>query len=629
MSGIAGVFHTDGQQAAPGLVAAMTATMRYRGPDGITQTVAGCTALGHCMLRTTPEAVEETQPHANEDASVLLVLDGRIDNAGELRRELQARGIQLRSRGDDELVLRAYQTWQENFLQHVEGDFALALWDARNKRLLCGRDRIGNRQLLYHWDGQRFSFATDIQALLALPWVAHCLDEGLLAEWLALEPLSREDTCWQGIRRLLPAHFMLVGIHGPRSQRYWQPDPWQVLPCRSEGEYLEYYRALLFDVVRRHSRSSHVLACEVSGGIDSSGLFAVAKALSDSGELQANGLRGYTLGFADPGDANELGYARAVAAHVGVPVAEVPPSLPPLDWYRERAGRTGQFPGYPNGVMGLGIREQARRDGCRTLLVGAGGDEWLGGSRAYYAEALAAGDLKLLLQHLRTDGRECGWPASVGWLLRAGVLPLLPRPLRMVLRRLQGLHPGPQLQSRRLLRSGLALDLDERRCRLGAESSLEGNRIGQRGLQTMLEAAYLLDALESEERLAAECGMELRRPYLDPAMIQFTFACPEYLRQRGSTDRALHRTALQGLLPELVLQRRSKADFMVTFRHYLPELADVLPLAPHLTQWLQPGAAAALLRPGKAPDEAAWALWMLWTWFGCDAIAAGRTTPAP
>lgn len=624
MSGVAGIFHVDGAEVQPGLLAGMTAALQHRGPDGITHAHAGSVALGHCRLCTTAEAREERQPLANAAATLLLVLDGRIDNRDELRRELQVSGVELRSRGDDELMLRAHETWQQDFLQHVQGDFALVLWDARERRLLCARDRIGNRQLLYHWDGRTFSFATDVQALLTLPWVERRLDQGLIAEWLALEPLSREDTCWQGIRRLLPAHCMSIDLRGPRSHCYWRPDPWLELPCRNDGEYLEYYRALLFDIVRRHSRSSHPLACEVSGGIDSSGLFAVARTLADRGELQAPGLQGYTLRFADDGAANELVYGRAVARHFGVTIKEVPPAQPPLDWYRARAARTAQFPGYPNGVMGCSIRDAARQDGSRVLLVGVGGDEWLGGSRAYYAEALAQGDWHRLLQHLEVDSRECGLSATLRWLLLAGLLPQLPRRLRKGLRRLQAQWSWSRQSRKRLLGPELSCLLQQRWERLHVTSALEGRRIGQRGLRYRLEAAYYADGLEGEERLIAESGMEIRRPYLDPALIQFAYACPEYLRQHGSTDRALHRSLMQELLPAEVVQRRSKADFMVTFRHCLPELVEALKGSQALAEWVAPGGLAALLQPGKAPDDAAWALWSLWTWFGCDAIARSQ-----
>ncbi|MDH5352769.1 MAG: asparagine synthetase B, partial [Betaproteobacteria bacterium] len=168
MSGIAGIIRFDGAPVEPGLVEKMTSAMDYRGPDGINHWVRGSVALGQCMLRTTPESLEETQPLANEDESLVLVMDGRVDNWEELRRELLARGAVLRTRSDAELVLRAYEAWGRECLAHVDGDFALVIWDARRREAFCARDRLGHKPLHYHWDGKAFAFASELHPLLGL-----------------------------------------------------------------------------------------------------------------------------------------------------------------------------------------------------------------------------------------------------------------------------------------------------------------------------------------------------------------------------------------------------------------------------------------------------------------------------
>src|SRR5258706_6261824 len=110
MSGIAGIIRFDGAPIEPGLVETMTTAMAHRGPDGIRHWRMDSVALGQCMLRTTPESLEETQPLANEDETLVLVMDGRVDNWEELRREMRGRGVLLRNRSDAELVLRSYET---------------------------------------------------------------------------------------------------------------------------------------------------------------------------------------------------------------------------------------------------------------------------------------------------------------------------------------------------------------------------------------------------------------------------------------------------------------------------------------------------------------------------------------
>ncbi len=392
MSGIAGIIRFDGAPVEPGLVEKMTAAMPYRGPDGINHWVKGSVALGQCMLRTTPESLEETQPLTNEDESLVLVMDGRVDNWEELRRELLGRGAVLRTRSDAELVLRAYETWGRECLPHIDGDFALVIWDARRREAFCARDRVGNKPFNYSWDGKTFVFASELHAILALPGVKEVFNEGLLAEYLANEWYSRDETFWNGVMRLVAAHRMVVDAGGVRMERYWQPDLWATLPCKNDEEYIEHYRELLADVVRRMSRSHQAVAYEVSGGLDSSALFAMAEHLRRQQKLPAPAIEAYALDFHDDPNANELDYSRAMGRHLGVPIREISPTVMSVSWYRNWAERYREFPGYPNGIMAIGLREAARQEGCRAIVSGVGGDEWLGmpWTGAYYAEELAS-----------------------------------------------------------------------------------------------------------------------------------------------------------------------------------------------------------------------------------------------
>ena len=287
MSGIAGIIHFDGRPVEPGQVEAMTAAMHYRGPDGIHHWRKGNVALGQCMLRTTPESLEETQPLTNEDESLVLVMDGRVDNWEELRRELLGKGAVLRTRADAELVLRAYEVWGRDCLPHIDGDFALVIWDARRQEAFCARDRVGNKPFNYHWNGKTLAFASEVRPVLELPWVAEIPDEGKLAELLADRWLSREETLWKDILRLDAAHTLRVDSSGAKVHNYWKPDLFEVLPYRTDQEYVDHYLELLVDTVRRLSRSHRPIAYEVSGGLDSSAVLCIANHLQRAGRLPA------------------------------------------------------------------------------------------------------------------------------------------------------------------------------------------------------------------------------------------------------------------------------------------------------------------------------------------------------
>ena len=619
MSGIAGVIRFDGAPVEIELVERMTSAMAHRGPDGIRHWASGAVALGHCMLRTTPESLQEHQPLGNEDDSVVLVMDGRVDNWEDLRRDLLARGAVLRTRADAELVLRAYEAWGRDCLLRVEGDFALVLWDARRREAFCARDRVGKKTFTYRWDGTTLAFASELHAILALPGVRAELNEGLLAEVLGDQWRSRDETFWKGILRLPAAHRMTVSARGAQPESYWAPDLWETLPYTSEEDYVEHYRALLVDVVRRTSRSHLPVACEVSGGLDSSAIFAVAEHLRRQQQLPAPAIGGYCLKFEDAPEAEERAYSRAVGEHLGVTIEECDATLEPESWYRDWARRYREFPGYPNGVMLTGMRQAARERGARVMLTGAGGDSWLGlpWPGAYYTEELLAGHARQVRAAFAADRQELGlWRAA--WVLfRFGAVTLLPEGIKNVLRAVR--WPGG-----RLLRVSprLEQELERRRTRSGPPTRRRVRRWTQALQLDILEGAFDAMASELEERLACSQGLELRYPFGNHKIIQLAFSTPERLRSRGRTLKRLHRGAMAGFLPEPVLRRPDKADFMVMFRRQLDPMIDRIrrDILPRRPDWISTGAADALCRAYHDPAEAGRCEWWLWAFVCCDEL---------
>lgn len=631
MSGIAGIIRFDGVHADPALVQQMTSALVYRGPDGIRHWAKGQAAVGHCMLHTTRESLDEAQPLVSDDGGLVLVMDGRVDNSGELRGELTGRGMRLRGRSDAELVLRAYETWERRCPERIEGDFAFVIWDARRRQAFCARDRSGNKPLAYHWDGKTLAFASEAHPVLALPWVRREFNEGMLAEYLGNEWYSTDETFWKGVMRLPGAHRMDVGAAGRRVERYWEPDLFAELPCVQDDDYVERYRELFADVVRRQSRSHQPVAFEVSGGLDSSAIVAVAESLRRKGDLPAPGIEGYTLDFTGDPDADEMAHARAVGAHLGLRIHEVPPTQRPLEWYRERARSDGEFPGYPNGTMALELRERAREAGCRVLLAGEGGDEWLGLGRPgyYYAEELAAGSWRTALACARADVGMLGAAAAGMWFLRSGVVPLMPAPVRKFGRDVRafmsaGAEARASLSARcdGWLAPALRTLLDERRERYQPRSEPRVHHRSQRLQLLAFHDAYVAIAREAEERSVARQGLELRLPFSDPKIVQFALSTPERIRSLGRTTKRFHRLAMRGLLPPAVLTRTTKADFMGTFRRQIdqcePELAAIVAARRHA--WIDAGAAADCLWRRSEPGLAGRAEWRIWSLAGCDAL---------
>ena len=516
-----------------------------------------------------------------------------------------------------------YETWGRDCLPRIHGDFASVIWDAGRQRAFCARDRAGNRPLTYHWDGTTLAFASELHAILALPWVKREFNAGMLAEFVGNEWYSKDETFWKGVMRLPAAHRMDAGAAGPRPERYWEPDLFATLPFKRDEEYVEHYRELFADVVRRMSRSHKPVAFEVSGGLDSSAIFAMAETLRRKGELPAPAIEGYTLDFSGDPDADEMAYARAVGEHLGVRIREIPPAHRPLECYREWARQYGEFPGYPNGTMALTLRERARADGCRALLAGGGGDEWLGlgGAGGYYADELAAGNWRTVMACARADVRALGaWPAT-RWMVRSGVVPLLPEPVKEMAREVRRILYATTRRED-WLAPALRATLDERRAQHQRGEPTKLHHRSQRLQLMAFHDAYSALAREAEERSMARQGLELRLPFHDPAIIQFAMSTPERLRSLGRTTKRFHRSAMRGTLPESVRARTTKADFMNTFRKQLDECEMELRfgIAPRRKDWVRPEAAAALIERRREPSLAGWAEWRIWSLAGCDAL---------
>jgi len=563
MSGIAGIIHFDGRPVEPGEIERMTASMKHRGPDGIRHWVKGNVALGHCQMCTTPESLEETQPWANEDESLVLVMDGRVDNWEGLRTELLGWGARLRNRSDAELVLRAYEEWGEECLQHIDGDYGLLIWDERRKRAFCARDRMAVKPFQYHWNRRSLVVASELHAMFELAWVPRRINDGMVAEYIADEWHSRTETLWEGITRLEPAYWMTVSDTGPKPQRYWAPETMPELVYKRDEEYIEHYRKLVFDVVRRASRSQAPLAYEVSGGLDSSALFAVANELNKQGRLGAPRMEGYTLDFEGQGDADEMEFARSVARHVGVMVNEVKPSYPDYEWFKAWAEKYAEMPPYPNGIMSLELHQLAAWRGSKVVLTGLGGDEWLGGSHEYYAEEFRAWRWGELARCVWRDVADTGILPLTGRILRRTVKRFLPESALEARRR--WLAPNDAAPGKEMLPAEMRARLKARR--------IQPARVSRKPAKAaLLRDPFNIGAGEWSDRELAALGLEIRHPYRTRQVVEFGFTVPDRMLVRGKSNRWLHREALGRLLPENVRQRQSKAEFSVTYARAIAEL---------------------------------------------------------
>lgn len=618
MSGIAGIIHFDGKPAELESIQEMTSAMSFRGPDGINHWVKGSVAMGQCMLCTTPESLEENQPLINEDESLVLVMDGRVDNWEELRKKLLAKGAILRNRSDAELVLRSYEIWGEACIAHIDGDFALVVWDAKDQIAFCARDRVGNKPFYYYRDNTTLVFSSEVHTILALPWVNQKLNQGMVAEFLAWEFYSRDETFWHGITKLLAAHHMKVSSSRLTVQQYWLPTSSHALTYTKDEEFIEHYRELFTDIVRRMSRSNKTLACEVSGGLDSSAIFCMAEHLRRSGKLAAPGIEGYTLAFTDNSDANELEYARAVGKYLDLHIHEVPPSSFPKSWFLEKAHKYKNFPSYPNYTMFIDLQKKASSQ-SNVLLTGQGGDEWLEGSRLYYAEELAQRQWHTLYTCFKEDYKAFGTIQALKWISRFGLFPLLPKQTQKTIRHSVNVIRGNQKQNAYWLSANMRTLLEEQKRKSAFPVRSKSLSIGQNYLIERLENAFSDQSINMVGSISARSQIEQRHPFRSHKLIEYAFSVPQRQCLRGDRSKYTHTRALKGFMPEEILDRKDKAEFSLTFQPHLNQMEmffiDQVPKK--CSDWISQEGIEQLYIAYQTPPYVGRPLWVLWSILGC------------
>lgn len=627
MSGIAAVVRFDGGEVEPGVIEAMTAAMSYRGPDGIHHWRHGPVALGHCMMRTTAESLEETQPLSNEDDSITLVFDGYLSNWEELRTALLERGARLRTRSDAELILRAYECWGEECPKHIDGEYAFLVWDERRREVYCARDHVGLRPLLYHWDGKVLVVASDVAGILAAPGVSRTLNKTVMAEFMADVWLTRDETVWANVMRLLPAHSMRAASAGPKASRYWSLPLEHTIRHGSDEDYIAHYRTMFSGCVRRASRTHLPLAFEVSGGLDSSGICSMARHLQSAGKLPAPKIKGYTLA-GDPGSASdEVQYARAVGHHLQIPIREVPLFCPDFGWFSDTAARNLDMPPYPNLADMVGLGQAVVADGSRVAINGAGGDQWLDGTPHYYHELLRQRHWSELLDSFRLDTAAYGFRKTIARSLRFGIYPFAPNSIRSIIRELRENHNNNRINSHFWMADEFRDILHTALFKKAIKARLEPYNSYKMG---KLEFPYLLHNFDQFSRQCARIGYEPRSPMLSRAFVEFSAATPERMRLRGGITKFIHRRALSGILPEAVANRSSKAEFSTVFDRHLRDLGAFCLDSRFAAQPgpIDPAGFRRLWANHCAPDIDEHRIWELWGTYGVNVLTRLAMTEA-
>lgn len=376
MCGIAGIVAIPGgKPPRASEVDAMVARIHHRGPDGQGCYIDGQCCLGHARLSII-DIAGGSQPLANEDRSIWVTFNGEIFNYIELRRFLKKRGHAFSTNSDTEVIVHLYEEYGDDFVSHLNGQFAIAVWDARHRRLVLARDRVGIRPLVFAVAGQRVYFASEVKALFACPAIPKRLDPRALGQVFTYWGIPGPDTVFAGIETVPPGCLVAFDGNGRRlERRYWD---WnfphrRLRDGRSLNECLKGLDEALQGAVARQMRSDVPVGAYVSGGIDS------AIIVSYMAELVDGPIPTFSLRFADQ-EFDEGVFQKAVAerfrtAHTEVTVSgeDIADAFMRAVWHAESPLlRTAPVP------MML-LSQRVRTAGIKVVLTGEGADETLAG----------------------------------------------------------------------------------------------------------------------------------------------------------------------------------------------------------------------------------------------------------
>lgn len=573
MCGICGTLQSSGAAITKELLRQMNDTLRHRGPDG--EGYYCDEGIGLAMRRLSIiDVAGSDQPLYNEDHSIAVVFNGEIYNFRDLRRQLQQQGHRFHTEGDGETIAHLYEQYRAEAPQHLRGQFAFALWDSRQRRLLLARDRFGQKPLYYYHDERVFVFGSEIKALLQHPAVPHDSalgDPAMLAKYLSYGYVPAPDTAYLGIKMLLPGHRLLVQWSEDSSLRI-DSDPYWRLPSVSEEQHpqgqpidahIETVRESLREAVELRMIADVPLGAFLSGGLDSSLIVALMQ------QASAQTVKTFSIGFAGDDSFDETRYAEQVAQHLGSDHTAFTVQPDAMQLLRKLLWHYDQ-PFADSSALPTFLVSELTREHVTVALTGDGGDELFAGYERFYAASLV-GRLRFL-------------PRSL-WNIAAGVLGLLP----------EGTGYYNTIKRAKRFARGAAQPIadayfdwvriasaDMLHALLNDAPTVDLQRYvppGKTALAALLEANMLSylpdDLLIKADRSSMAASLEARAPFLDHVLAERVAQIPLNLKLRGSTTKTILKEAARGWLPDAIIDR-PKHGFGVPLGAWLR--ADMAPV---------------------------------------------------
>lgn len=556
MSAIFGLLRRDGSAVEERALDAMGRVLAHRGPDGCRVLALDNVGLGHCLLRVNGEDRFEAQPLHDPAIGVTLVADIRLDNREALAEACDIPGDALAQMADSDVLLAAWRQWGEACLEHLIGDFTIALRDHRQRRLYLARDGMGQRGLYVHATDRIVAFASEVKPLFALPDVPRVLNEAAIARRLLVPVDPDPDVTLYDSVAVLPGGTLrwFDDAGGGGERRFWEPHAGSEHCGRDDAYYLEAYRTVVSEAIACRVRRLEKPPCLMfSGGFDSGTIAAIAAPIMAArGQAVVAVTSVLNEGEQDPrGDSRKL--AEAFAGREGLalhPVARGTDSV--FTGLEESFAHSGEC--YPLDYVRAAGYALGRREGARLAIDGHGGDYTVNMLDAgMLGRILRRGHVRRFLRELRARRAFTGRSLTV--ILYGDVLrPLVPQRLMRAIFDISG--PGLPQWQRRMARDDFAL-------RYISSGQINPRRLRHRGVnwqrwegrwRHMLRLMMLGPPVPTNQ--AAAAGLDFTRPFHDTRIVELALAIPEHLQFRNGRERWLARTVFADIFPRSLVERQ-------------------------------------------------------------------------
>ena len=546
--------------------------LAHRGPDGegIYADESCGVLLGHRMLAIIDPA-HGMQPMHSADGEITIIFNGAIYNYLELRHQLLAKGHPINSFSDTEVLLYSYREWGEDCVLRLVGMFSFAIWDKAHKRLFCARDRLGIKPFYYAFDGQTFTFASEIKAILASGAVQARPNSSGLQDYLTFQFCLGDKTLFQDVCRLEPGYCLVVqlGASTPtlNFRQYWDVS-YEIDEEHNESWFVDHLAVLIEDSIRMHLRSDVPLGAHLSGGLDSSAIVCLAAKM-----LNGEQIKTFTGAFVEGPQFDESRYAKAVSAFAGtgyqeifIPGSELSDVLPRLIYHMDE-------PSAGPGVIPQYYVSKLAAQHVKVVLGGQGGDELFIG----YARYLVAYLERCLSGAIFDTERQIPYPVTLEEILPNLSLLQSYKPMLQGFWS-NGLFDAPDRRYFKLI------DRSEGMSHLFNPSVFEGEyspfesfqKIFNRdGLHSMINRMTYFDLkgslpalLHVEDRTSMAASIESRVPLLDHRIVEFMARIPPNIKFSGGRMKHLFKQAVRNTVPSKIFDRKDKMGFPTPFTQW-------------------------------------------------------------